>query len=82
MLFAAIHILLRGLGASMIDDSDCVNNSDLSSFHPIVFVVRIHSMLERFIGIGGEFGCYHWFPGRVFQCSITDFLDQWVDIAE
>lgn len=49
MLFAAIHILLRGLGASMIDDSDCVNNSDLSSFHPIVFAVIIHSMSERII---------------------------------
>ena len=39
MLLAAIYILLRGLGAFMIDYRDCVDNSGLSSFHATVFAV-------------------------------------------
>ena len=45
MLLAAIYMLLRGLGASMID------NSGHCSFHPIVFAVRIHSMSKGLLGV-------------------------------
>ena len=45
MLLAAIYMLLRGLGASMVD------NSGHSSFHPIVFAVQIHSMSKGLLGV-------------------------------
>ncbi len=60
----------------MIDNSNCVDNSGLSSYRPIVDAVRIHSMSKE-LGSqvagnhGGEFGCYCCLPGRMFQCSIT-----------
>ena len=49
MLLAAIYILLRGLGASMIDNRNCVDNRGLSSFHPIVIAVQIHLTSKRLI---------------------------------
>ena len=50
VLFAAIDILLRGLGASMMSNSERINNGGLSSFYRIVFAVQIHEMSKRLIG--------------------------------
>lgn len=47
MLLAAVYVLLRGWGCLRLTIADCVYESGLSSFHPVVFAVRIHSMSVR-----------------------------------
>ena len=34
----------------MIDNRNCIDNSCLSPFHPIVFAVRNHSLSRKFTG--------------------------------